>query len=291
MQNDQDISKPETVLKKQEDFLVANLLDYFRKVEHEEKWSEAARMAKNFIKRSANIESERLDKRLNFLAAQLKNNLTPTSIRLFAQECLKSASKVGNLNHHAPSFSLPKKSNHLQKKALKEIKSSIENGHSEQAALTRAAYGLFREQRTHEQQAKRALSIQQHPLKDTLELLNSAHKPLPREDIRLHLLHLKNHANRQNPGQGMLFTILKKAQAFSALRIHQLIGDELFFLCRPLGFVDKNEQIVEVEVPTSAHLNALTYRKFELLKALKNDPTFKQAQSIRLKVRSSANLL
>jgi len=284
LQSYQEISGRENLLRRQEDYLVANLLDYFRKVEHEENWFQASKMAKSFLKRSLNVESERLDKRLIFLASQLKNNLSPKSIRLFAHECIMSAAKIiGNpQNGQGPAG---KKDINLHKKAMKDIKNFLQEGHKEQAALARAANGLMKERKKEEAQEKQRARISNHPLKETLELLNSAHKPLPREDIRNHLLHLKTQTNMQNKSQGMLLQVLKKAEAFSVSRIHKLLGDELFFLCRPLGFVDKNSQIVEVEVPTSAHLNALTYRKLEILRALKADPTFKTTHSIRLKVR------
>jgi hypothetical protein len=82
--------------------------------------------------------------------------------------------------------------------------------------------------------------------------------------------------------------VLKKAQAFSMMRLHYLMGDELFFLCRPLGFLDRFENTILIEVPTSSHLNALVYKKFEILKALKADAIFKNAQNIRFVVRQKA---
>lgn len=273
--------------KRQVNFLVASLLDFFRPIENEDKWQQAAKMAANFIKRSANISSPRLDKRLFFLANQLKNNLNPASIRLFAQECLISAAKAGRGPLNSSMEENKKPSPNLQRKALKDIKNFLHFGHSEQTATARAAYSLLKEKKDLEQKLQRIERIKSHPLRDTLEMF-SHDKPLPKEDIRNHLLHLKSFVHRDNPGQGMLFSVLKKAQAFSAVRLHQLLGDDLFFLCRPLGFVDKNEQLIEVEVPSSAHLNALTYRKLELLQALKKDPTFKRAQNIKLKVRFRA---
>lgn len=283
MYNEQFKDDQKDFLKRQENYLVANLLDFFRNPENEDKWLKAAKMAISLFQRSQ-ISSPRLDKRVFFLANQLKNNISAASLRLFAEECLKSTHKIPRGQDFDQEGSKKKPIN-LQRKALKDIKVSLETGHSEQAALTRAAYSLAKEKRAEEQKERQQLLIKNHPLREIFEV-HSNNKALPREDIRNKLLNLKNYTSHNNPGQGVLFGILKKAQAFSLYRIHNLLGDELFFLCRPLGFVDKNEQIIEVEVPSSAHMNALTYRKLEILKALKADPTFKRAQNIKLKVRS-----
>lgn len=269
------------LLKRQEEYLLANLLDYFRTPEHEQKWLEAAKITQNFFKRLA-IQSAQLDKRVYFFSLQLKGNIDVSSLRFFAQECVKSAANYMQVKGQSPK----EPTANLQKRAQKAIKRSMSEGHSEHGAASRAAYSLINEQKAYELEKAREKQIENHPLGYALTLFNSSKKPLAREDIRNHLLKLKNKSEKIGTGQGVLFNLLKKAQSFSPHRLYQLLGDDLFFLCRPVGFADKNGLVIEVEVPSSAHLHALSFRKAEILKALKADAAFKQAQNIRMKVKA-----
>lgn len=83
-----------------------------------------------------------------------------------------------------------------------------------------------------------------------------------------------------------MLSVLKKAQVFGANTIHDLLGDELFFLCRPIGFFDAKEEIVLVEVASHAHMNAMAFRKLEILRALKKDSAFIKANQVRFKISS-----
>lgn len=270
--------------KRQEDYLVANLLDFFRSIENESKWFHAAKIALNQIERTTNLTATKLDKRFIFFASKLKNNISVASLRLFAQECLASAIKtkvirIDDQNSHKAS------SANLRKKASRAISNSLSDGHSHSAAVLRAANSLKRDSSDEQIFAQRATKIKNHPLHATLEVLNTNQKRTAKEDIRNHLLNLKNFKTSRNPQQGILLNILKKAQSFSVNHLHQLLGDELFHLCRPLGFLDQNDTTVVVEVPSNAHLHALTYRKNEILMALRKDNNFIKARFIKFKVK------
>jgi phenylalanyl-tRNA synthetase alpha subunit len=275
-------------MKSSEDYLVASLLDFFRKPENETNYYQAAKIALNQVERMAHISSCNLEKRFLFFASRLKNNVCPATLRLFAQSCLLSAEKIKLIKNQAVSETTNLKSSaNLRKKALKDIAQALSKGHSENAAVVRAANNLKSEQVTFKLSEQKAKKIQHHPLRDTLEVLNSHHKKLAQEDIRNKLLNLKNYTSKNNSSEGVLFTILKKAQAFSNTNLHSLLGDNLFHLCRPLGFLDKNDTTVVIEVPSSAHLHALTYKKLEILRALKRDPNFGRARFIKFQVKNS----
>jgi len=274
-------------MKRQEDYLVACLLDFFRHIENETKWFQAAKIALNQVERMANVSSTKLDKSFVFFASKLKNNISPSSLRFFAHECLSRAAATRTIREAPVTSTTPVSSAYLRKKAQKDITKSLSVGHSESAAVVRAANSL-RAERVDKKSAERlSKKINSHPLRDTLEVLNTTDKKLAKEDIRNHLINLKNFTNNNNKQQGVLFGVLKKAQAFSTAHLHELLGDDLFHLCRPLGFLDKNDTTIVIEVPSSAHLHALTYRKLDILRALKQDPSFVKARWIKFKVKST----
>lgn len=277
-------SHTDSAIERHQDYLVANLLDFFRTIANENKWMNAAKIALNQIERTANAPIASLEKKYNFLASRLKNNISPQSIREFANECILSALKTGFLKEQkaAPLIS-PKKI--LVRKVQRDLFNAIGAGCSEPSAINRAANNLWQENLNQQRTEQRNKMIERHPLKDILTTLNTGQKPLAKEDIRNHLLKLKKSPTPS--GGGMLFSVLQKAQVFSSLRLHQLLGDELFFLCRPLGFLDLSDEIVIIEVPSNAHLHALTYRKLDILKALKKDPCFQKTKSLRFKVGGS----
>lgn len=277
----------ENALIKQIDYLVASLLDFFREPKNEHRWFHAAKIANNQVSRTARPQAPNLEKRFVFFASKLKNNITAPSLRNFASECLTIAEKMGAFGKEKP-VNVAESPRHLQKKAQKDLSQMLASGHSETAALNRVANNLLKNKRQQETVQRLATMTKSHPLKETLQILQKGEHPLAKEDIRHQLLRLKRKANPLNQGDGILFGLLERAQAFSAPRIHQLLGDELFFLCRPLGFLDQTASTLVVEVPTSAHLHALTYRKLEILKALKKDVAFRTARNIRFRVTGSA---
>ena len=274
-------------MKRQEDYLVACLLDFFRHIENESKWFHAAKVALNQVERMANVSSTNLDKSFVFFASKLKNNISPASLRFFAHECLSRAAKTKIIREPSVTTPMQVSQAYLRKKARQNISKSLSGGHSESASVLRAANSLRAESSEKKSSERRAKKINNHPLRDTLEVLNTNERKLPKEDIRNHLINLKNFTNNNNKQQGVLFGVLKKAQAFSTANLHELLGDELFHLCRPLGFLDKNDTTVLIEVPSSAHLHALTYKKLNILRALKQDPSFIKARWIKFKVKST----
>ncbi len=266
-----------------EDYLVASLLDYFRSPKSGPNFLHAAHLAQAVLARNSLYTAPLLEKRFKFLASALKNNVTINSLRDFAQKCQMAATKAGackNVTESAqPTLRM------LKKHAKEELSSSLRMGHSEGASVNRAAYELFKKQRVEMAKTRMRDSIRTHPLRETLEGLMVKDARVAKEDIRQQLLRLKRPSTKNNAGEGVLYGLLRKAQAFSAPRVHRLLGDELFFLCRPAGFMDQKGTTVVVEVPTSAHLHALTYRKLEILRALKADTAFLLANKVHLKIK------
>ncbi len=268
-----------------EDYLVAALIDYYRKPLVQRNYIHAAKVAQNILARNGTYQAGLLEKRFLFFASKLKDNVNPTTLRDFAEKCHASATKAGTCPSPDEKQNLSARA--LKKRVKEDLSLALKLGHSEGAAITRAAYELVKKKREEMARTRLSESIRRHPLRETLEGLMVKAGRLAKEDIRNQFLHLKRPSFSQNNGEGVLYGLLAKAQAFSAARLHRLMGDELFFLCRPTGFLDQKGTTIVVEVPTSAHLHALTYRKLEILRALKTDNAFLLVNKIHFKVKST----
>jgi hypothetical protein len=260
------------------DYLTAILLDFFRAPQNEHRFLEAAKISLNHISRLVKGETLSLEKRFIYFASKLKNNVSPLSIRNFAKECLRNVDMGLEKNVTV----LGAKA--LQKQAQRDLSLSIASGYSEACAIQRAAHELLKIKRRFDAKERLIMMAKAHPLRDVLSWVELNDAPLPKEDVRNHFLHLKKSTKKEKHGDGMLWGLLEKAQAFSVRRLHGLLGDELFFLCRPLGFFNQNRTALLIEVPTNAHLHALTYRKLEILRALKKDAAFYTVKDLRFKV-------
>lgn len=259
------------------EYLMAHLLDYFRDPKMESKFTQAAKIALNQVSLSLGNASP-LERRFLYYAGKLKNNISPQSLRYFAEECLSSCTRIADEETKQPSLSLKA----LRKKAHADVSLSLAAGHSQEAAIQRAANELIKKKNQSEQTDRVSKMANSHPLKDVLLACNIGQRHLAKEDIKQHFLRLTRNPTPEK--NGVLFGLLQKAQAFSVPRLHRLLGDDLFFLCRPLGFMDSQQSIIIVEVPTNAHLHALTYRKLDILRGLRKDVAFRSVRTIRFKV-------
>lgn len=248
------------------EYLVAHLLDFFRDPSQEKNFLHAASIAFNQL--SSQLKDSHFThdiyEQLLYHANNLKNNLTPVSLRYFANQCMFYYIKN---NKHK------KSSKNMLNQAKDKLSFLLSCGHSPEASLQRTSQYLLKNNNTTKQHKLTKL-IANHPLKDVLLPYDIAQKNLAKEDIKQHFLKLK---------PSMLFMLLTKAQVFSVPRLHSLLGDDLFFLCKPLGFM-KDESIVIIKTPTNAHLHALIYKKNHIIQALKQDPAFNALKNIRLEI-------
>ncbi|MCA9508410.1 MAG: hypothetical protein KC505_08320, partial [Myxococcales bacterium] len=232
---------PSLSIQRHEDYLTANLLDFFRTIDNENKWMQAEKIALNHVQRVASRTLDCFEKKFSFLAHRLKNNITPTSLRAFAHECIVFAQQREVLSR-TPSSQKTQTKN-IEKKIQKKLSLALDSGCSQGSAVNRVAHSLLLEKVEQRRLIARSKLIEQHPLGTTLNLL-AGNQKIAKEDIRNHLFNLAKKSN--NKGGTQLFNILKKAQSFSVINLHSLLGDELFFLCRPLGFLDQKSEIVIV---------------------------------------------
>lgn len=269
------------------DYLTASLFDYFRDPKNSRNVFHAAKLAQTILVRDVPHKAN-IEKRFIFFAAKLKNDVTATTLRDFAEKCFAIALKAGFCLKSSSTNEQTTSIRTLKKRAKEDLSISLKLGHSEGAAVNRAAYELVRTRKAEMAKHRLTETIRAHPLRETLEGLMVNDTRLAKEDIRNQFLRLKRPSFHRSNGDGVLYGLLAKAQAFSAPRLHRLLGDELFFLCRPCGFLDQKETTVVIEVPTSAHLHALTYRKLEILRALKEDTAFLLVNKLHFKVKTTS---
>lgn len=260
------------------EYLIANLIDHYRCEKNQKFWYSAAKMAIAHIFRITNNHNDIPQKKIAFLASRLKNNITPKSIRYFAQECFLEIEKKDLLRKESfpksPAKNSPKK---LIKLAEQEVNNLLIDGRSNEEAIARAANSLLKKDKRHK--ISPTTASKNHPLSEVINA-TSSNKIIPKEDIRSKLINLGNNKNH-------LLNLLSKAQAFSSVRLHRLLGDEMFFYCKPLGFQAANGETVIVEVPTTAHMHLLTYKKLDILRSLRRDSAFINTKNIKFKLQRS----
>lgn len=173
--------------------------------------------------------------------------------------------------------------NQLKKNARSTITWLLNEGYPQNNVAQKAALILHKKRKKLHNSYINEEFLEKHPLKNILSLPSK--EALAKEDIRYKLLHLKNSTHIKD-NKNKLYQVLAKASAFCVSNIHKLLGDELFSLCRPLGFVDKNETLVLIEVVNSTILYKLTYRKLEIINLLKKDDAFSNAKNIKFVLKS-----
>jgi len=115
------------------------------------------------------------------------------------------------------------------------------------------------------------------PLRRLLDLPKSGAVYLPKNDVRTHLVE----------GRGALTGLLREASLFSESVLRPVMGEELWGLCRVVGFSDKRRQYVAVEVRSSALAQEVRMRSRELLERLRRVPGFEGVKDLRFEVKAA----
>jgi len=118
------------------------------------------------------------------------------------------------------------------------------------------------------------------PLRAMLDLPATGVVRLPKNDVRVHLVRMRTRAGEHNA----LPDLLRRASRFSERTLRPLLGEELWGMCRPVGFSDKRGRIVTVRVDNAALAHEISLRKRELLSRLRAGPGFESVKDVRFKV-------
>lgn len=163
------------------------------------------------------------------------------------------------------------------------IKNELDAGASDEEAARHAGARFFKE---NQKLMGRHITIKARKnahFFDILSLPPVKKAQLPKEDIRSHLFHYLNGSENKNS----LSNVLSKALPFQSELLLELLGADLFKLAQPVGYADKNERILLLEVASSAQAHLLTFRKGEYLARLKKHESFKKLQSIRFRIKGA----
>jgi hypothetical protein len=114
------------------------------------------------------------------------------------------------------------------------------------------------------------------PLREVLKI-DPEQRVLHRSDVRIHL------ADQANTPLG---EALKDSARFAEDHLRPILGEELWGLCRPIGFADKRRRRVLIEVASSALAQEIAMRRGELLARLKSAPGFERVQDLKFEVRA-----
>jgi hypothetical protein len=143
-------------------------------------------------------------------------------------------------------------------------------------ALTRAV----RERRRADRETARLELPDGDPLRAMLSLPASGVVRLPKNDVRAHLVRARSREGER----GTLPDLLRRASRFSERTLRPVLGEELWGLCRPVGFADRHGRVITVQVDNAALAHEISMRKRELLSRLRAAPGFENARDVRFKV-------
>jgi len=259
-----------------ENYLVANLIEAFRILNPEKYWHRAPKIAKDQLSRFSSDKKDLLNHFEN-LAIPLRERIDHLSLRDFAHQSIMLTKRFGFFDTKKLA---PDDKNHLTN-AKANIQRALFEGYCEKTAILRAANELLQKDREQKREIFRQNELKSHPLREVLFL--SENIKIAKEDVRYHLLNLKRTSGKN---QSVLFEILIKTRIFSPHHIHHLLGDELFFLARPKGFLDRSEETIVIEVVSPAHQTIVSFRKMEIINRLKADKAFVKIKNIWFNIKA-----
>lgn len=119
------------------------------------------------------------------------------------------------------------------------------------------------------------------PVRDLLDLPTRGRVRLPRGDVRGAIAHAAN----ADAGLGAL---LRQVAVFARPVMEEALGEELFTLCRPVGFADAHRSKVLVATASSVAAQETQMRSRELLYRLQKLPALAHISGIRVVVNKRA---
>jgi hypothetical protein len=112
---------------------------------------------------------------------------------------------------------------------------------------------------------------------------------LPRQDMRVHLWRTLERTPSENLGEDNLLSALRLGAAFTPERMREALGEDLFSLCRPEGFADKQHTILFARVPSASAAQMVAMRKVEILDRLRPLPGLDGLRDLRTQVDRNFN--
>ena len=92
-------------------------------------------------------------------------------------------------------------------------------------------------------------------------------------------------SGRQSQASTSFTDLLNTAQLFDPARLQEALGDELWALCQPVGFVGTGQQVVMCAVQSSSAALETAMRKPLVLQRLRQMEAFAQVHDIRICIK------
>jgi hypothetical protein len=233
------------------------------------------------------VARERMREALSKLAASLDEPLRYAQLERFAREtALLTVSLLKQPRH--PGVTLRDRIDEPRDLAEAALWAERRFARSQEDLLHRAVTRAIRE-RKRGRRGKHRLPISEgDPLRGLLDLPQEGKVILARHDLRTLLLRA---APTREQGEVGLVPLLRRAARFGDDVLRPALGEDLWALCRPVGFADKNEAKLLVEVRASVFAQEVSLRKAELLHRIQRVRGFESVNDVRFVIDEDARLV
>ena len=126
---------------------------------------------------------------------------------------------------------------------------------------------------------KAEMSIANPLLRNNLHTYSNENKIFKKESVATHL---KKLAKNQT---SVFSNSLKESAPFFSENMKKILGEEIYTLCKPVGYLDRNHKILLVKAKSSAIIHLLNFQKSDILNKIKRVPQFKQVNDIRFSLQ------
>ena len=240
-----------------------------------------------------------LRKQLNAFVQEVHDATRLVELRPFLLRASRAASELAPPpGKHARDRVTPQAS--LERLIQREIGRSKDSDD----VVRRAVLSAIRRRRAAMRGQRQVLVEPEDPMRDLLDLRPEGEVVLPYSDVRAQLMRgeterlrglnaayragridEKTYAKRKEALKTSGFVgLLRQAAIFSDQRLREAMGDELWGLCRPVGFSDSRQRTLLVEVSSAALAQEISMRKTELLSRLRQLPGFERLRDVRFSV-------
>lgn len=221
----------------------------------------------------------RLERQLHELARGLVDPTDPRQLEAFCRRAAEAAHRAGPKPRH-PGAQLKDAAAGLGDMARAAVCAEYGNARDPDDLVRRAVTRALRERGRTRRHLARLHVDEDDPLRSLLELPERGPVYLPPRDLRVHLA-----AGRARDGKdSALPGLLRQAARFSERNLRPALGEELWGLCRPVGFGDRRATRVLVQVTSSSLAHEVSMRKQELVARLRHVPGFEDVKDVRFLV-------
>lgn len=160
------------------------------------------------------------------------------------------------------------------------LKAELQLSSNPNEAVARAAYKLFKLRKQKASRYAKTYLPEGDPLRKILGLPEKKAVDLPDYDIRRYMLKRPYKAKNQNGVS--VYDLLQRAAPFSADVLIDALGKDLYYRYKPVGYADRFNKIVSIQVASSASAYEFNFYKAEIMLRLKTIKNFESITGLHL---------